>query len=158
MSNKIYDINHNKLVIWLLPNKLKLPVITNWLQALIKPVVTLYLAFKRYRDAKIYQLTITPQVCYLERLLNDRYDNSLRRIYIEDSVDKLPLYIYVAAELKPVYLGSKIIYTNAETGLAPNDFIIHVPIALQFNFEEPEMLSLVKNYKLAGMTPKIKYV
>lgn len=158
MNNKIFDINHNKLVIWTTPERIQKPRITEWYQSLIKPVVTLYQAFRRYREAKDYQLSITPQVCYLEKLLNDRYDYTLRRIYIEDSIDKLPTYIFVEAELKPVYLGSKTIYTNAEVGFAPNDFIIHVPLALQFTFEEPEMLSLVKAYKLAGMTPKIKYV
>jgi hypothetical protein len=158
VSNKIYDIDYNKLVIWLIPNKLRNARLINWFQVLISPVVTLYQDFKLFREAKIYQLTITPQVCYLERLLNDRYDYILRRIVIEDSIDKDLSYVYLQAELKPMYLGSKFIYTNGETGVLSNDFIIKVPLALQFTFEEPEMLSLVKAYKLAGMVAKIQYV
>lgn len=158
MSNKIYDIDYNKLVIWLLPNEVRQPRIVNWFQTLIRPVVTLYQDFKLFREAKLYQLTITPQVCYLEKLLNDRYDFIQRRIVIEDSVDKDLSYVYLEAELKPMYLGSKFIYTNGETGILSNDFIIKVPLDLKLTFEEPEMLSLVKAYKLAGMVAKIQYV
>ncbi|HLO38379.1 MAG TPA: hypothetical protein VK173_07815 [Lacibacter sp.] len=158
MSNAIYDIDHNKLVVWLLPNRLRQLRLINWFQSLIKPVVSNYLSFKLFREAKIYQLTITPQVCYLERLMNDRYDYIQRRIVIEDSIDKNISYVYLAAELKPVYLGSKFIYTYGETGVLSNDFIIKVPLALQFTFEEPEMLSLIRSYKLAGMVAKIQYV
>lgn len=142
----------------MLPNRLKQIRLINWLQCLVKPIVTLYLSFKLYREAKIYQLTITPQVCYLEKLLNDRYDFILRRIFIDDAVDKEVLYIYQDAELKPVWLGEVFIYTDGEASTETNDFIIKVPLAMQFTFEEPEMLSLVKAYKLAGMVAKIQYV
>lgn len=145
-------------MLWLVPNYVKHPRLTNWLQSLIKPIVSNYLSFKLYREAKIYQLTITPQVCYLEKLLNDRYDYILRRIVIEDSIDKDVTFIYMDAELKPVYLGSKFIFTAGESGVSSNDFIIKVPLVMQFTFEEPEMLSLTKAYKLAGMVPKIQYV
>lgn len=154
MSNKIYDIDFGKVVRWNLRRKKRKPRILALLNAGAKPVVLLYQDFLKYRKAKLYQLMITPQKCWLERLLNDRYDFTQRRIYIDDGVDHPPTYIYQDAELKPLYLGTKIIYTGGESGDLKDDFIVFVPIDLIF--EEQEMMSLVKAYKLAGTKFKIQ--
>lgn len=135
------------------------PKTVAWLLALTKPVVTLYQVFLRYRKQKLYELMISPQVCYLERLLNDKYDFIERRIRIGDTNDKPPLYIYQEAELKPVYLSEnkpRYIYTDGEAGDVKDDFVIKVPRAIGIN--NNEMLQLVKGYRLAGMQPKIQLV
>lgn len=156
MSKKIYDIDFNKMVVWLTADHLKKDRRIAFFQALIKPIITTYLEFKRVRTAKIYQLTITPQVCYLQRLLNDRYDYVQRRIEIIDAADKPPLYTFTVAENKPVFLGSKYIYTGGEAGAIKDDFIIKVPQSIVF--EQAEMLALIKSYRLAAMIPKIQLV
>ena len=151
---KIYDINYNRLVGWLTPDDNRKPKLLSLLGVLVQPVTTIYQAFLLYRKAKLYYLLISPQKCYLERLLNDRYDYSLRRIYIDDGIDKDPKYIYQHAELKPLYIRRRseaspvFIYTGGESGGYRNDFIVYVPMGLVF--QEPEMISLVKLYKLAG--------
>lgn len=150
----IYDIDFGKVVRWNLRRKKRKPRILALLNAMAKPVILLYQDFLKYRKAKLYQLMITPQKCYLERLLNDRYDFTQRRIYIDDGLDKPPIYIYQNAELKPLYLGSKIIYTRGESGDLKDDFIVFVPLDLVF--ENAEMTSLVKVYKLAGTKFKIQ--
>lgn len=158
--NKIYDISFSKLAQWLIPADIRAAVITQWLLALIAPIVTVYQAFLRYRTDKLYQLMITPQVCYLERLLNDKYDFVNRGIYIDDPIQKLPTYLYLAAELKSVhlYLQSEdepvYLFTDGEAGEYQDDFIIMVPAIIKFS--EAEMLTLVKQYRLAGMKPKIQ--
>lgn len=150
----IYDIDFSKVVRWNLRRKKRKPRILALLNSMAKPVVLLYQDFLKYRKAKLYQLMITPQKCWLERLLNDRYDFTQRRIYIDDGVDHPPTYIYQDAELKPLYLGTKIIYTGGESGDLKDDFIVFVPMDLIF--EEQEMMSLVKAYKLAGTKFKIQ--
>ena len=113
-----------------------------------------------YRTAKLYHLLITPQKCYLEKLLNDRYDFTLRRIYIDDGIDKTPPYLYQHAELKPKYIRQASeatpvwFYTSGESGSYRDDFIIYAPLAL--TFADLEMSSLVKVYKLAGTKFKIQ--
>lgn len=160
MNAKIYDIDYSKMVKWLTPPKMQGVDFLKFAGYLVVPVVWIYQSFKLFRSAKLYQLMITPQKCYLERLLNDRYDFTLRRIYIDDGIDKLPFYIFKDAELKPkyIYLNSeatpKYIYTSGESGSMADDFIIFVPLGLVF--EEPEMISLVKAYKLAGTKFKIQ--
>lgn len=159
MSN-IYDIVYTKINQWLTPPEQQQPKTLALLNAFVRPVLVKYQNFLLYRKAKLYELYITPQKCYLERLLNDRYDNVLRRIYIDDGVDKDPRYIYQVAELKPMFVYTKaegqpqFIYTLGESGQFTNDFVIFCPQALAF--EDAEMTSLVKVYKLAGTKFKIQ--
>ena len=160
MSDRIYDIDYIKLKGWLTADPLRQSRLLRYLGALVLPIVTLYQGFLLYRKAKLYQLMITPQKCYLERLLNDRYDFTLRRIYIDDGQDKPPYYIYVKAEEKPKFIYTKSeaqpawIYTRGESGNIADDFVIFVPVDVVF--EVPEMTSLVKAYKLAGTKFKIQ--
>jgi hypothetical protein len=156
VNSSIYDIDYNKLAQWLLPPALRKDKTIGWLAALIRPVVWLYQVFLRYRKQKLYELTITPQVCYLERLLNDKYDYTQRRIRIVDAIDHTPLFIFQTAELKPVYLGAKYIFTDSEAGDIQDDFVIKVP--KDITFQDAEMISLVKQYKLAATKFKIQKV
>jgi hypothetical protein len=155
----IYDIDYTKAVQWLIPNWLRQSIMVSWLSALVRPLVWLYQAFLRYREAKLYQLMITPQVCYLERLLNDRFDYTDRRIYIDDVITYDPLYLYLAAENKPIWLytsGEPVtwLYTDSETVGVSDDFIVFVPAGLVFN--ENEFKALLNSYKLAGKRYKIQ--
>lgn len=160
MNPNIFNIDYVKLVNWLVPARIRKAILLAYLNVMVSGVVYLYQDFTRFRKAKLYQLMITPQVCYLEMLLRDRYDNVLRRIWIDDGIDKPPFYIYVHDELKPrfIYRTSeakpRFIYTAGESGLLQDDFIIHVPADVRF--EMAEMRSLVKNYKLAGTRFKIQ--
>jgi len=106
------------------------------------------------RNQNIYRLGITPQVCYLEKFLNDRYDNVLRRIRIVDAqqanitylflrTENSPLYIYTRAEKKPLYLYSRSEIIDIET-----DFIIQIPANV--TFDEKQVRGEIDSYKLAG--------
>lgn len=160
MGSKIYDIDYTKLVGWNTAKDLRKPRLLRYLAVLVGPVNFIYLAVRRFRKAVLYALAITPQKCYLEKLLNDRYDYTLRRIYIDDSADKPPFYIFQEAELKPKYIyrrsenKPRFIYTSGESGDYKDDFIVFVP--LDIAFELNEMISLVKVYKLAGTKFKIQ--
>lgn len=130
------------------------------LGVMVYPVVQLYNLFLLYRTAVIYDLMITPQVCYLEALLNDRYDYTDRRIYIDDVIEQAPLYIYADAETHPIdlYTDSEALpvdlYTEGEGGDYADDFVIMVPAALVFS--RIEMTSLVMLKRLPGMKFKIQ--
>lgn len=162
MSKKVYDINFDKLVNWLVPAFIRNQIITNWLIVLVGPVVTGYQNFIRFRNQKLYDLSITPQVCFLQKLLNDRYDFTLRRIIIVDGEDKPPTYVYLNTELKPLYIKRNsenspvIIYTDGESGAITDDFVIKVPLSI--SFDDKEMKSLIKFFKLAGTKFKIQRV
>ena len=162
MNKNIYDIVYDRLCLWLTPDEIKKQKVLAWWNVVTAPFIGIYQDFKRYADAKRYQLYITPQVCYLTRLLNDRYDYVQRRIRINDAVTHLPLYIFLAEESKPVYIFQSgeapppYLYTDGEAGEIQNDFLVLVPSDI--SFDDNEMLKLLAGYRLAGMKPKIQRI
>lgn len=158
--SKIFIIDYQRLVNWLVPGALRKPVTLAWLRVMMSQVVLLYQAFMRNRNANLYTLGITPQVCYLEKMLNDRFDNTARGIWIGDPQRSSALYLYRDDELKPEWLYTDaenkplVAYSDEEAGLRNVDFIVHLPAGLVANINE--MKALLDMYKLAGKTYKIE--
>jgi hypothetical protein len=159
-SYNIYNIDFTKLPAWLTPQALQTDRVLVLLRACCYPFVALHNIFLKYRKAKIYQLTITPQVCYLQMLLNDKYDSTERRIEIVDAEWHLPLFVYTEAESKPVYIRKQseadptYVYVDGEAGAVQNDFVVKVPAAVSFS--EAEMRAAIDSYKLFGTTYTIQ--
>lgn len=157
-----YNIAFYWLATWLIPYALRKEKFLILVKALIYPLIFVHNSFLNYRKAKLYQLMITPQVCYLERLLNDRWDSTLRRIVIVDAVWFPPTFMYQEAELKPVNLYQEgennpvIIYTEGEAGVLLDDFVVLVP--LDVIFDDAEMKGLLNIYKLAGTKYSIQRI
>jgi hypothetical protein len=162
LPDAIYTVNYLLMSLWQVPHQLRQQPMIAYIQVLIAPVTATYHSFVRYRRQKLYELSITPQVCFLQKLLNDRYDNVLRRIIIEDTVLQSSVYLYRDAELKPVYFYTDAentpvyVYTDGETNTLTDDFLIKVPSAILF--EKAEMAALVKAFCLPGKKFKIELV
>lgn len=162
--NKIYSVNWQRLCRWMVPSILRKPVFLAVLYAIAAPVQAVHSAFTGFRKIKLYELSINPQVVYLEKMLNDKYDSGLKRIYIADAVWFAPLYIYQEAELKGIdlFLDSEnqpvTLRTESETNVNGfgNDFIVYVPSSVIFNVDE--MKSLIDKYKLAGRRYSIQII
>lgn len=126
------------------------------------PLEQQYLQHSKFRARNIYNTVITPQVCYLEKALNDRYDNILRRIYITDGAYNDSLYLYIEEELFDLHLYTNeeeidlYISTEAEEGLEDVTFIVNVPVSLTYNVDE--FKAVVSAFKLAGRTFKIETI
>lgn len=160
--SSIFDINYHKLIRLLMPPRLRKVVHIAWLHSLTYPVNMLYQQYRRNRDANLYRLSITPQVVYMEKLLNDRYDRSNRGIRIADAVsnevtliyqeeESKPKFLYTESEAQPIY-----IFTESEIGNEPVDFYVLVPGTVPYN--DAEMSALIDTYKLAGIAYKIQKV
>jgi hypothetical protein len=160
ISSVIYAIDYLKLVLWLLPDYLRQANMVAWLNVATSPVLNIYKQFLQFRKNKLYELSITPQVCRMEALLNDRYDFTQRRIFIDDAKEFPPVYLFKDAELKPVDLfkhseaQSKFLFTDGESATITDDFIVYVPVTISFDMVE--MISLVNKFKLPGMKFKIQ--
>lgn len=154
MNLKRYVINYTKLVTQRIPFDLRFPEVVAYLMILAAPFIGLYNNFLLFRDQVIYKLTITPQVVYLEKMLNDRYDTTLRRIYIMDGQEYAQLFIYRKAELKPLFLYRKsevakpknYLYVSGEVGQSTFDFVVFVPVEIPF--DQNEISSLIESYAL----------
>lgn len=162
MAYNVYNIDFKKFVKWWTPYRWRRLFLLTLLGVLVYPIAQLHQLFMRFKDAKLYQLKITPQVCYLEMMLNDGFDPAGRGIYIVDAIWYLPTFIYQDAELKPVYLkqdGEDLpvhLYTESESGEFRDDFIVMVPAGVVFNIDE--MKGKINAYKLEGTRYKIQIV
>ncbi|MFT3750975.1 MAG: hypothetical protein QM768_21860 [Agriterribacter sp.] len=156
-----YDIKPTRLARWMTPKPNRKPGFMAFMQALLFPLFYAHDRFIRYREAKLYQIMITPQVAMLELLLNDKYDSSEKRIYITDAEWHLPVFLFQEDELQPVYFFRADepdepvwLYTEGEAGEAKTDFVVHVPDTITLN--EPEMRSYLDQYRLFGTKYKIE--
>lgn len=156
----IFNIDYNKIIQWLQPKAIRHPLTMAWLRLLVSPVAKAHQLFKRNRANNLYMLGITPQVCYLEKMLNDRFDFGSRRIRIGDPAGQDVWFAYQEEELKPevMYQESEeqpvYTYSDNEAGVITTDFIVYVPASLSFN--ENEMKALLDMYKMAGKRYKIE--
>jgi hypothetical protein len=163
MTNvKRYIINYTKLVTQRVPEELRFDDVIALLMVLVYPVVYIYNQLIAFRDFVKYKLSITPQVVYLEKMLNDRYDDTLRRIYILDGSSYDPIFIYTEAELQPQFLYTESetakpktdLFTDGEVGQFTFDFVVYVPADIEFI--EIEMKTRIDEYKLASKFFKIQ--
>lgn len=155
-----YDIDYDVLVEQSIPTMLRNSLMKAWLKCLVQPVRWLYAKFQTNRAANRYDLAHNGQVCKLEAVLNDMFDNTLRRIYIGDGPWIDPEFIYLRTELKDEYLATTAelpvidydapmyLYTVAETSIKYLQFIVYYPTGLVFDIER--MKALINKYRLAG--------
>ena len=164
MNARIYDINYKKLVTWMVPQVLRKTRLLVLLNVLVSPVVYIYNLFMINRRNNLYKLLISPQVCYVEMALNDKYDSSNRQIKIEQPKRKDPLFLYKKIERRPVHLFTKgeitkprtILYQKGEASAFQYDFIVKVPATVAFNMNE--MTAVIESYILPDKVYKISIV
>jgi hypothetical protein len=163
MNERIYDIAYKKLVNSLVPQVLRKPKMIALLYALVNPVVYVYNLFLINRRSNLYRLMITPQVCYVEMALNDKYDSSARRIKIARPKSYNPLFLYKKIENKPVFLYKKNegapktwLIQKGEASSFQFDFIVQVPATVVFDINE--MMAVIDSYILPEKVYKISIV
>lgn len=151
-----YEIDFRRLVILLLPIRLRKAKTIAFIQALLAPVEDIHYRFKQKRLQDWFMLNHNSQVCYLERALNTTFDSTERRIKIVDGSHYSKEYIYTRQEEKPRYLGT--IYLHDRSVYSENgpDFIVQVPQGLEY--DEYQMKALIEQFKLATKTYKIQEV
>lgn len=160
INKNIYNVNWNKLTSWLIPTVLFKPKMFAWCKSLVAPISTLHGLLISFRSQKLYELSVTSQVCKLQKLLNDYFDESQRRIYIDDGVKSpkkyvfkqsefVPLSIYTAAETTPTF-----IYTTGEVAATVAHFVVNIPTGLSYDVNV--LKSILNIYKLPSRKYKIQ--
>ncbi len=168
--SKIYDIDWFRFANLITPPFLRKAKHIDWIRTWLNPLEDLSFLFKKIREDAIYKVTHNGQVYSLENVLNDEYDNSERRIFIEDSFFIESIYIYPENDEKPVIVydelneGVVYIYDDAAYEAVEFDFVINIPQELQPNTEQDlnnfliQMRGLVDFYKLASKRYEIKWI
>lgn len=153
MSN-FFDINFKVLAKLLIKKKWQQPKRMAGIYAILKPVISVYNAFIAFYNDCLYYLAHTSQVVFIEAVLNDMFDQGLRRIRVVDANIVLPKYLFTTAENKPMYLRktseSAPTYLRLRTECFPNGvhFIVEVPVTLVY--DQDAMKALVLKYCLPG--------
>lgn len=152
-----YKVDYNKLAILLLPTILRKPRTIAFVHSLVFPISELHYSWSQFRAYNLYKVEHNGQVCKFRKALNDRFDQTERRIYITDGNKFKREYLYTTAENRPKYLG--VIYLHqtddyADTGV---DFIVHVPAAI-VSGQFFELVALIEFYKLGGKRYKIESI
>lgn len=153
----VYTIDFDRLVTNLQLTFLRKPFLLIFAKCLVSPIVSLYVAFLNFRIDSLYKLNHNSQVVYMQAMLNDSFDNELRRIRIANAVieqpiwvyeplDDEPLFVYEASDNAPVYLRELFEFFGGG-----NDFIVQVPMELKPTPPEALEAYLIK------MSAKVDY-
>jgi hypothetical protein len=148
--NNIFQINWPTFVDSLLLLSLRKTFIKAWLKCLIEPIKDLHARLLIYRNHSLYRVRHNSQIAYMEAVLNDHFDNVLRRIRIKNVSLKQPVYFYEPEENKEVFFyepeDNKPIYFYEDDELAGEgvDFVVCVPPILQPLVEADEIELLTK--------------
>ena len=151
----IFKVDFDRLVQLLLPTFLRKGLATAFLTAFIQPLKIIYTAFTAYRQNTLYMLEITPQVCYLEKCLNNMFDPSLRRITIHDPERATQAYVYLDSENKPLLLNpSQPVYQDGEIAKTQtSDFVVSLPATVT---DITRVKAVLDKYKLPTKQYEIK--
>ena len=153
-------LNFRQVFKYLVPALIRGARFEAWIGALLEPVQSLNADFVADAASIRYYLRFNGQVLYMEHLLNDLFDNSLRRIYIDDPSDIqiITPYVFNKIEQQPaIFIYNKsegedpvFVYTKSELGLGTDDFIVHVPAGIFDPTVEVQMSFYIDKYRIAG--------
>ena len=147
----MYNIDYNKLILWLVPDFKRKSKHYAWLRVLASPVVRLSELFLKRREENLYRISHNGQVFSLQKVLNDRFDSQQRRIYITDGYSMDRLFIHTRDEDKPKSLGTLYLHNRGDYSDTGVDFIVWVPNTVPLTSSNNyELRSLVDFYKLAS--------
>lgn len=143
------NVNFRRLLMILLPISLR---VSGWIKSLLNAVAIQLKAVKSAFDKLIaainYDIRITPQVCYIEKVLNDHFQTT-PRIEIVDGSIFLTMYFAESWQSEMEYFDDDNFMGDSFVG--GEDFIIMVPPGLtqdDLNY----ITALVNKYKLPSTT------
>ncbi len=144
-----YNLNFNILARLLLPSFLRKQALINYCNIVLLPISNIYDVWLSFRYNNIYKLAHNGQVCFLRKVLNDKFDPQLRRIRIGNGNSYERYYIYTTAENRPNFLGVSYIHNHSDYSDTGVDFIVYAPhtISAMQTQEKYELKALIDFYK-----------
>lgn len=145
-----YNIQLNILSAQLMITSIRKVATMSLVRALVKPIFTLNYRWMRRRENNLYILDHNGQVCYLRGALNDKFDFTQRRIYIDGTgADEDRIYVYTPGELRPKYLGNIFLRPSLEYAGVGADFIVYVPSEIMA-VQSFEVIATIELYRAGG--------
>jgi hypothetical protein len=158
----MYSIDWDKLTDNNLPGVLHKPALIGLIEALQEPLRQDYAAFTLFKQDTDIRIAHDGRVFKLRKRLNDKFDNTLRRITIVDVVIPDDHYIGNKQSINQSYLPvrpdqiNQFYIGNAPVYFGSYDFIVNVPDSLQD--QDVLIRREIEVYKFAGKTYQINYI
>ena len=151
LSINKYNSDFAKFAKNLLPWFYRFGWLKDFIYSLIKPLQDVSDNFYSTISTVDTYLKYTSQHLSMEEMLNDRYDSTLRRIYITENdvigsdkdiyqqseINPEPRSIYQQGEDNPVPIN---IYQESEYPILTYSFTINIPVAITYNSDQFEAL------------------
>lgn len=151
----VYQINWSKFINDLLLIELRKPSLKAFLNAVLTPIKNAHADFLAYRLKTLYRVQHNSQIVYMEAVLNDAFDNTFRRIRIQNVAFRDPLFFYEPEENREVFfyeptdMMPKFFYELEDFEGEGYDFVICVPPVLKPSTASAENALLTKMRGLA---------
>lgn len=160
----LFDFDIDLMIKRLLPSRKRTAEHLDWIASILKGTRTAQTDLVAFRTDTLRTLSYNSQTLIFNKLLNDNCDPTLRRIYIDNSVDDLAeshcfklsegTFDSFAYKLSEEPFVGRYAFKILEY-LIGYDFTVVVPAAL--TVKENTIRSLVNFYKLAGKRYLIKF-
>ena len=156
----MFNEDFKKLALWLTPVWLRKANVLIFVLAFTWPIRQLYNQFLLFVAAKIYRLSHNGQVVYLQKVLNDAFDVTLKRIWIGDFVGINRIYFWPETDLRDVdFSVVQFFWEDSAYADSGVDFIVHIPVDVATTAPQlAYMRSLTDEYKLAGKNYNIERI
>ncbi len=146
---RIFQSNIIKVAQLLLLPRLRSLSMTALLRTCAVPIERVRKELLRKRQDVDYWWGISPQRCYLEKALNDTFDNEQRRIYLENNQGVDAILLHTAAAQKPIIIkkdNALVIHTKANYGGTSVDFSVKLN-GVKLNASEYQHLRYIVSHK-----------
>lgn len=160
INNSIYTISYEEFKTLLVPKFLRQSKTLAWIKALLAPLVAHYNEFVAFKTEMIYISQHNAAVISIESVLNDYFDNDLRRIFINNAELSLREYFYDPGAGDPLYFYDdpngppQYFLDPGAYNLYGGDFTVFLPLDLQPE-TEPENTILVT--KIRAQVDRYKF-
>lgn len=143
------NVNFRQLLMILLPISLR---VSGWIKTILNAVATQFESVKNSFDVVLslinYDIRITPQICYLEKVLNDHFQTTPRIEIIDGSIF-LTMYFTESWQSEMEYFDDEKFMGDSFVG--NDDFVIMVPSGLTQD-DRNYIAAVVNKYKLPSKT------
>jgi hypothetical protein len=131
----------------LIPHRHRKPRFIAWVKVSLAYLVSVRDTLSDLWDETVIDASMTPQIIYLERLLNFRFDTT--EIYISEGYSHGPWVYTVAVPGTPeFYMDQEDSWIYTINDAAEIDFVVNIPAALAT--QSSRIAAIVHKYKLPG--------
>ena len=139
MNNYFY-VDIEKLIQLSLPTFMRKPNILAFLNALFAPLKIQYIRFTKFKESVFYIVSHNSSITLLQKMLNDKFDDEERRIYISNiqRTDINRFYYWNENKEFGFYDEGDVqkgFYYAFQNEAQSPDYIVHIPIEYQPNTE-----------------------